>query len=46
MSMAKAKFIRISGFCSALLLASLFTVGAASSKDMRLLGSIQTIRIR
>ena len=34
MSIAKAKFIRISGFCSALLLASSFTVAAASSNEM------------
>ncbi len=34
MNTAKAKFLGISGFCSALLLASPFTVGAASSNEM------------
>ncbi len=34
MNMANAKFLRISGFCSALLLASPFTVGAANSNEM------------
>jgi hypothetical protein len=34
MSTVKAKFIQISGFCSALLLANPFTVGAASSNEM------------
>ena len=34
MNMSKAKFFRVSGFCSALLLASSFTVSAASNNEM------------